>query len=228
MSTEPTSHPDTAYCIACDKPMQNGQLYYPDVSGGELHAECCGPERECYTLDGEPLPEGEPIPAPRVWYEEPVTFSGPPRPSAAQELAWHNEPIMSDSDHDLEKGRDPHAMVNDLSHPAKSPCTEQEVAVDPVLPPENAPVTDLPVSSEGVGQEPANAFEMIYRLGVQDACAMIAPPEDMTDGELTPYGLGKRTVTAWAKRELINPQSAWRSDAARAAISQATRSEPST
>ena len=87
---------------------------------------------------------------------------------------------------------------------------------------------DLPVSSEGVGQETANAFEMIYRLGVQDACAMIAPPEDMTDGELTPYGLGKRTVTAWAKQELINPQSAWRSDAARAAISQATRSEPST
>jgi len=72
MSTEPTSHPDTAYCIACDKPMQNGQPYYRDISGGEIHAECSGSDRESFTdMGGEPLAKGETIPEPLIWNEEP-------------------------------------------------------------------------------------------------------------------------------------------------------------
>lgn len=62
---------EAEHCIACDKPMKPGDLYYPDASGGEIHAECCGPERESYTgADGDPLAEGEPIPEPLIW--EPV------------------------------------------------------------------------------------------------------------------------------------------------------------
>lgn len=55
-------------CIACQEPMKSGQSYYSDVSGGVIHAECCGPERESYTKrDGEPLGPGDPIPAPSIW-----------------------------------------------------------------------------------------------------------------------------------------------------------------
>lgn len=52
-------------CIACERPMVEGELYFDDVSGGVLHADCCGPERESYVgNDGEPLKDGEPIPTP--------------------------------------------------------------------------------------------------------------------------------------------------------------------
>lgn len=55
-------------CIACQQPMVTGQPYYDDASGGVLHAECCGPEREGYTnADGDPLEAGEPIPTPGIW-----------------------------------------------------------------------------------------------------------------------------------------------------------------
>jgi hypothetical protein len=61
MTTEP--------CIACDKLMTDGDAYYPDAGGGFIHASCCGPERESYTLNGEPLGPNDPIPAPAVWTE---------------------------------------------------------------------------------------------------------------------------------------------------------------
>lgn len=56
-----------ASCIACAKPMLPGQGYFPDESGGAVHAACLGPERECYTLDGEPLGPDDPIPTPYIW-----------------------------------------------------------------------------------------------------------------------------------------------------------------
>lgn len=58
-------------CIACAEPLYEGQKVYSDASGGEIHAACCGPERESYTgPDGEPLKEGDPIPEPAK-YEAP-------------------------------------------------------------------------------------------------------------------------------------------------------------
>lgn len=58
---------DRDLCIACNVALKEGDEYYPDESGGSLHAKCCGPERECYTLDGEPLKDGDPIPTPYIW-----------------------------------------------------------------------------------------------------------------------------------------------------------------
>lgn len=58
-------------CIACEMPLRKGDKYYADVSGGFLHADCTGPEREGYVgADGEPLKDGEPIPEPMIWTEE--------------------------------------------------------------------------------------------------------------------------------------------------------------
>lgn len=55
-------------CIACRKPLRDGDLYFWDVNGGELHAACCGPERECYVdAEGEPLGPDGPIPTPSIW-----------------------------------------------------------------------------------------------------------------------------------------------------------------
>lgn len=61
---------DLTLCIACDKPIVVGDKYYPDADGGFLHAACTGPEREGYTLNGEPLKPGDPIPDPYIWTEE--------------------------------------------------------------------------------------------------------------------------------------------------------------
>jgi hypothetical protein len=56
-------------CIACDEPLEEGDLVYWDANDtGHLHAHCCGPERSSYVNEnGEPLKDNEPIPAPFVW-----------------------------------------------------------------------------------------------------------------------------------------------------------------
>lgn len=61
-------------CIACDLVLKDGDVVLNDASGGIIHVACCGPEREAYTgADGEPLKDGEPIPAGYVWKAEPET-----------------------------------------------------------------------------------------------------------------------------------------------------------
>ncbi len=61
-------HVETPRCIACDEALRDGQDVYADVSGGIIHAACCGPERERYVgRDGEPLRDDEPIPTPWRW-----------------------------------------------------------------------------------------------------------------------------------------------------------------
>lgn len=54
-------------CEACDRIMQPGDPCYDDATGGVLHANCCGPERESYTLGGRPLEPDDPIPEPDIW-----------------------------------------------------------------------------------------------------------------------------------------------------------------
>lgn len=54
-------------CIACKLEIKPGDPYYPDESGGNIHAWCCGPEHESYTYEGEPLKAGQPIPRPSIW-----------------------------------------------------------------------------------------------------------------------------------------------------------------
>lgn len=59
---------DDSKCIACDVQFKAGDLVYSEVSGGLIHAACCGPERESYVgVEGEPLKDGEPIPKPWEW-----------------------------------------------------------------------------------------------------------------------------------------------------------------
>jgi len=61
-------HVNTPRCIACDETLRDGQEVYSDVSGGIIHAACCGPERESYVgPTGEPLKADEPIPTPWRW-----------------------------------------------------------------------------------------------------------------------------------------------------------------
>jgi hypothetical protein len=51
-------------CMACDRPLQEGDLVLGDVSGGLIHRACCGEDRESYVdADGEPLSGDQPIPA---------------------------------------------------------------------------------------------------------------------------------------------------------------------
>lgn len=60
-------------CFARLKPLVDGDRYYLDISGGVLHADCCGPERESYVKDvgiGEPLGPDDLIPEPQVWSEQ--------------------------------------------------------------------------------------------------------------------------------------------------------------
>jgi hypothetical protein len=61
---------DVHLCIACAKPMIDGQKYLPDESGGVVHYDCLGPERECYTRNGEPLKDGDPIPEGYIWSDD--------------------------------------------------------------------------------------------------------------------------------------------------------------
>lgn len=75
----PASGEEPDRCIACEKPLTDGDLVYHDASGGEIHASCCGPERESYTgPDGEPLKGGDPIPTPK-----PYRASGEPAKGGA-------------------------------------------------------------------------------------------------------------------------------------------------
>lgn len=62
---------DATHCIACDLPLQEGDKYYADISGGFLHAACCGPERECYVdlETGAPISPDDDIPEPSIWTE---------------------------------------------------------------------------------------------------------------------------------------------------------------
>jgi hypothetical protein len=57
-------------CIACAKRLTVGDGYYPDDSGGFVHADCVGPDRESYTRNGEPLQPGDEIPEPYIWAED--------------------------------------------------------------------------------------------------------------------------------------------------------------
>lgn len=66
--------PNDESCLACDVPLQEGDEVLNDVSGGIIHARCCGPERESYVgEDGEPLKDGEPIPKPWKWSAQGAT-----------------------------------------------------------------------------------------------------------------------------------------------------------
>ena len=60
---------DAERCIACGKPFKVGDKYLPDESGGFVHFEALGPERESFTLNGEPLGPDDPIPTPLIWSE---------------------------------------------------------------------------------------------------------------------------------------------------------------
>lgn len=57
-------------CIACCRPFQSGDMVIDDMSGGSLHVECCGPERESYVKDldtGEALGADDAIPTGHAW-----------------------------------------------------------------------------------------------------------------------------------------------------------------
>ncbi len=65
-----TRDEDIEECIACGLPIVDGDLVHSDVSGGVIHAACCGPERDGYVgEDGEPLKINDPIPEPWIWRE---------------------------------------------------------------------------------------------------------------------------------------------------------------
>lgn len=65
------SFSDATLCIACQGRLRGGDRYYADASGGFIHADCCGPERESYTgAGGDPLGPDEPIPEPSIWEDE--------------------------------------------------------------------------------------------------------------------------------------------------------------
>lgn len=53
-------------CIACTEPFKVGDKYLPDIGGGFVHMDCCGPEPESYVdlETGEQLAEK---PQPLIW-----------------------------------------------------------------------------------------------------------------------------------------------------------------
>ena len=57
---------DPERCIACAEWFEEGEEYFPDISGGNIHTDCCGPEPESYVdlETGQPLPEK---PKPMIW-----------------------------------------------------------------------------------------------------------------------------------------------------------------
>jgi hypothetical protein len=55
-------------CIACETPLREGDLVLHDAEGGLIHRGCCGEDRDGYVgADGNPLGDGEPIPAGWPW-----------------------------------------------------------------------------------------------------------------------------------------------------------------
>jgi len=57
-------------CMGCNMKLVEGDLFYPDVSGGYLHAECCGTDPDLFVDDDlNPLKPGDPLPEPSVWRE---------------------------------------------------------------------------------------------------------------------------------------------------------------
>lgn len=61
-------------CIACGVAFVEGDRYLPDNSGGSIHFDCCGPERESYcNAECAPLGPDEAIPEPLIWSADPRT-----------------------------------------------------------------------------------------------------------------------------------------------------------
>lgn len=61
---------DKHRCGICDEPLIEGQMVLTDVELGEVHADCCGPERDSYVKNvetGEPLGPNDTIPAGRPY-----------------------------------------------------------------------------------------------------------------------------------------------------------------
>jgi hypothetical protein len=59
---------DVECCMACMLQLKEGDKVYHEMSGGLIHAHCCGPERESYYgADEQPLGEDDPIPEPWEW-----------------------------------------------------------------------------------------------------------------------------------------------------------------
>jgi hypothetical protein len=53
-------------CIACEVAFKAGDEFLPDIGGGFIHMDCCGPEPESLVdlETGEPLAEK---PEPLIW-----------------------------------------------------------------------------------------------------------------------------------------------------------------
>lgn len=61
-------------CIACGKPLVAGELVLFEKDGGEIHVDCCGPEREGYCNEaGDPLGPDDPIPTGHPYVPDPYT-----------------------------------------------------------------------------------------------------------------------------------------------------------
>jgi hypothetical protein len=61
----------TDKCMACAKPLKNGERVMFDVGGEYLHTDCCGPERESYVnANDEPLGPNDPIPTGFIWSDD--------------------------------------------------------------------------------------------------------------------------------------------------------------
>ncbi len=54
---------EAEHCIACAAPFKDGDKYVPDLSGGNIHFDCCG-NSFCNLETGDPLDE---VPPPLVW-----------------------------------------------------------------------------------------------------------------------------------------------------------------
>lgn len=58
-------------CFICGEAFREGDPVYHN-DDGEMHALCCGPEREFFFNDDEaPLAYGEPMPRPTMWHADP-------------------------------------------------------------------------------------------------------------------------------------------------------------
>ncbi|NEV75608.1 hypothetical protein DYI24_00755 [Rhodopseudomonas sp. BR0C11] len=60
---------ETVTCIACGEALKLDDEVLNDVSGGIIHAACCGPEHDSYVNldDGSPIGPDDPIPTPWKW-----------------------------------------------------------------------------------------------------------------------------------------------------------------